>query len=235
MAHFSFRLRRVDTIDVSIVATGGEVVRSIATDVRRGRGRARFRWNGRSDTGAVVPDGAYRVRVSLADDGRTVTFAKRIFVDTRAPEVELVEVEPDRIEPGDSVVLRFELDEAARVILRVDGRRAARLGRFDRGSREAIWAGTVRGDALPPGDHELSLRVRDRAGNRARTAGTLGISAASDSTMTLELLAQLGGVAAAAGLALLLLARRARRTARRPRALDRRHGARRAVARAGGA
>ena len=42
-------------------------------------------WNGRGDNHRVVPDGPYRVRIGLRDQGRTVTLRRQITVDTTPP------------------------------------------------------------------------------------------------------------------------------------------------------
>ena len=45
----------------------------------------RVRWDGKDDDGAKVPDGRYRVRVSLRDEGRSAIIQKTMTVDTQAP------------------------------------------------------------------------------------------------------------------------------------------------------
>jgi hypothetical protein len=176
-ARLSFRMGRRDTIDLSIVDVNGDAVRELETGLERRRGRVRTRWDGRTETGGVAPDGEYRLRVRLAEEGRTVTFAARVFVDTEAPTIELLGLDSTRVEPGRSVEVRFDLDERARVRLRVDGRRAARLGRYEAGPGEGSWNGTVRGAALTLGMHSVTLVARDRAGNRSDETEPIEIEA----------------------------------------------------------
>lgn len=174
VARISIRLRAADALDVSIVDADGETVRVLREGARPGRGRVFLRWNGQSER-EIVADGPYRLRVRLAESGRTVTFARPIVVDTESPEVRLRAVSPTSVEPGEAVELRFELSERASVSLRVDDRRAGRLGHFRAGTREALWPGTVRGEPLAPGSHVLRLVARDLAGNRSVPSQTLSI------------------------------------------------------------
>ncbi|HMM68436.1 MAG TPA: CARDB domain-containing protein, partial [Dokdonella sp.] len=60
-----FRVRQPTTLDFRIEAPNGQVIRSLdltygATDL----GAREFRWDGRDDAGALVPDGRYRLRVA---------------------------------------------------------------------------------------------------------------------------------------------------------------------------
>jgi hypothetical protein len=167
-ARFSFILRRADRVDVVIVDEDGEPVRVLASAARPGRGRVGFRWGGRDDAGAIVPDGAYRVRVRLMEEDRTVTFGRPLVVDTQPPRLTLLEVDPRRIVRGrDGISIRFDVSERARVFLLVDRRRAARFGLFRNGSETVGWSGTSRRRLLPPGEYRIVLRARDRAGNRS--------------------------------------------------------------------
>ena len=85
-ASIRFSLKRSDDVTVSIVDREGSVVRRLAEDRRLPGGRPlQFVWNGRNDHHRVVPDGAYRVRVGLRNEGRTVTLRHAITVDTTPP------------------------------------------------------------------------------------------------------------------------------------------------------
>ena len=48
---------------------GNEVRRLVDDRELAGDAKHRFRWNGRDDDGAVVPDGVYRMRVVAATRG----------------------------------------------------------------------------------------------------------------------------------------------------------------------
>lgn len=78
-ALLSFRLRHADRLDVEIVSDG-EAVRTLAHGRRFPKGRVRFKWGGRDDTGTLVPAGTYRVRVYVHGDDRTVVFRREVTV-----------------------------------------------------------------------------------------------------------------------------------------------------------
>jgi FlgD Ig-like domain len=179
-ARLSFRLRRDDSLDIAVVDGQENVVRTLATDVRPGRGRVRVRWGGRNDAGAIVPDGQYRLRVHLDGEDRTVTFRRSFAVDTDPPEILLLEVGDTRLTAGsEGISIRIELSEPARVHLRVDGRAALRFGLVESGTETVVWPGTFRRGPLPAGEYELALRGRDRAGNRSQLTRTVGIEIVS--------------------------------------------------------
>lgn len=94
-----FRMPRDDTVDVAIVDADGEVVRVLAeaqeldggpsgeSDEGRETGPASpnpdkrtahcFDWDGTDEAGALVPPGAYRVRLSLEDADRVAVSGER--------------------------------------------------------------------------------------------------------------------------------------------------------------
>jgi hypothetical protein len=168
-ARIAFRLRRHDRITVTVVGSGGDVVRTLVSDRSEPRGLVAVLWDGRSDGGSIVPDGSYRPRVKLALNRRTIVLPNPIRVDTTPPRVEVGEVRPTVFSPdgdgrADRVVLAYEADEPAHVSLYVDGvRRVVKRGTRPRGTLE--WYGRVRGVALPTGPHSLTLVARDVAGN----------------------------------------------------------------------
>jgi flagellar hook assembly protein FlgD len=64
---FSFRLRSAATVTWTVQDADGDVVRTIRTAAATGPGTYAFTWDGRSDTGAVVPRGTYRSVVNATD------------------------------------------------------------------------------------------------------------------------------------------------------------------------
>ena len=168
-ARIAFRLRHRDRVTVAIIDRHGAVVRTLFAGRLEPRGLVVALWDGRSDSGIVLPDGSYRPRVKLALNRRTIVLPNPIRVDTTRPVVDLRSARPRVFSPdgdqrADRVVLTYHVNELARASLYVDGRRAV----VKRGSREdgtIEWFGKVQGRKAAPGVHELNLVARDLAGN----------------------------------------------------------------------
>jgi hypothetical protein len=145
---FGVVVRHADELTVTIVdAEGGEVRRLAEGVAARPLVPVPMRWNGRSDEGTLVPDGVYRVRVSLRRTGRTVLAPHGLRVDTRAPRPYVTRVAPGRIvAPGTRVT--FTVGHLGR-------KRPTQvsLWRSDLGRPRVVATGAVAGGAIagPPG------------------------------------------------------------------------------------
>jgi hypothetical protein len=169
-AKLAVRLREAHVVDAAIVGADGERVRTLATDVRRPRGRVRFTWDGRNDAGAVVPDGRYRLSLYLAADDRTIVVPTPIRVDTTPPRVRLLSATPRVISPdgdgrADRVRFRYRASEGSSPAVHVNGREIVR-GRFwRRGPGRVRWGGRMAGTAVRPGTYAAWIVAADAAGN----------------------------------------------------------------------
>ena len=88
-AAVAFSLRTADRVEIDIVRGRSDVVRRLIVDRAYPKGRLEVTWNGRDDTGDVVPEGAYKPRVKLARQHRTIVLPNVIRVDATAPVVQL--------------------------------------------------------------------------------------------------------------------------------------------------
>lgn len=92
-----FRTKKADTVTVEVVDRTGGVVRVLADNEKLAAGPHTYPWNGRyrgyvdadgkKHRGAAVADGAYRVRITLRDNGRTFVPDQFFVVDTIAPKL----------------------------------------------------------------------------------------------------------------------------------------------------
>jgi flagellar hook assembly protein FlgD len=175
-AKLRLRLRKADRVTARIVDEDGKTVVTLADGKRVRRGPLTLTWNGRTADGAIAPDGRYRLEVRLARADRTILLPTTIRVDTVAPTLELVRVEPQELVSGKGrfrVVYRSN-DQAA-AVLAVSGEDLPETvvvrGRFrPKGRAKLNWPGRVDGRPLPPGEYTLVLRLRDRAGNESEPA-----------------------------------------------------------------
>ena len=174
-ARIEFRLRRADTLTLSIVDAQGDVVRTIA-ERRFGAGRVRVAWDGRLDNGSVAPEGRYRPRVRLAAERRTIVVPNEMRLDVTPPDLVVDELSPTVFSPdgdgrSDRVRARYRASEPAQVLVLVNGKiRVETFGTPRRGKVE--WYGRLRRRPLRPGLYALSLMARDPAGNLSEPTPT---------------------------------------------------------------
>ena len=171
-AAIGFRLREGDRVDLAIVDEDGDVVRTLFESRRAPAGRLEASWDGRDDAGDVVPEGAYRPRVHLDRQRRTIVRPNPIHVDVTAPTAELVSVTPTVFSPdgdgrSDKVTVRYRMSEPANAVLLVDGEQRVRT-RFAPLEGKLDWFGVVDGRPLRRGYHRLQVVGVDRGGNRSR-------------------------------------------------------------------
>jgi hypothetical protein len=161
VAHIRFRLRKADRLTLVIVDRSARPVRTLIDGRRFSRGLHHFTWNGRDDEGQVVPDGAYRPRVHLGAQHRTIVLPNPIAVDTKPPTARLT-VRRRAITPGRSKIKAFyRLSEPAQAILYANGRRVVGPSRFHPVTGKLDWYA----NGFRAGTYRLTLRALDLAGN----------------------------------------------------------------------
>jgi hypothetical protein len=166
-ARIGFRLRREEDIRLDIVDDQGTVVRHALGTGVFGQAFHQFAWDGRNDSGRIVPDGIYHVQVELKDEDRTIEFPSTIRVDSTPPTIQDVTIRhrlfsPDGDRRADQVNVHYTFSEPAYAILYVDGKRVAT-------SYRKKPVGTIQwyGRGKRPGDNRLALAAQDLAGNTA--------------------------------------------------------------------
>jgi hypothetical protein len=176
-----FRLRKADTVTVTIRDGDNAVVDTLVADRPYRRGWVRLAWNGIQPSGIVVADGTYRPAVHLAGEHRTIVLPNPIQVDTVPPKVLGVQPKPLLLSPdgdgrGDVLTVRYRTDEKAHGVLYVD-RKQRVFGKFARTADRLQFFGKVGGKQLPAGPHPLTFAAEDAAGNRSKPQriGTLTI------------------------------------------------------------
>jgi flagellar hook capping protein FlgD/N,N-dimethylformamidase beta subunit-like protein len=170
-----FDLPKAQRVTVWVVDRRGEVVRTLADDRFLPKGTQPFVWDGRDDNGNVVPDGIYRLRVGLREEGRSVTAPRVLHVDTRPPHPRIVAATPPTVVPGSHgrrgrVRVRFTgaTDTPPKIgVWRTDSGKAQQVAGFEgrRGRRTFTWDGLVDGAPAPEGSYAFSVTVQDKAGN----------------------------------------------------------------------
>jgi hypothetical protein len=167
VARIGIKLRHPDRVKVTIVDSSGRTVATRGSDRLLGAHTPQhFVWDGRSDSGALVPDGVYYPWVHLANARHTFKFANKITVDTQPPEVRSASgLKPVLLAgPGRSVAIKYALSEKAHAIVYL-GNRQVTLGRLTRLNAKIKWNGRLQYRQLPAGRYVLSIGAGDLAGN----------------------------------------------------------------------
>jgi hypothetical protein len=171
---FSVELRERAEVSVDVVDASGDAVRRLADDaVVAPQKPLQLRWDGRTDAGRIVPDGRYRVRVTLRREGRSVTVPRTTLVDTLAPRPRVRRITPGPIVGPVAGPVQIEVGSVSRRLTK-----SARVYRIDGGDPHAVaelppvtdtrtlaWNGQVAGKPAPPGVYVVQVTARDRAGN----------------------------------------------------------------------
>jgi FlgD Ig-like domain len=169
-AAISFRLRRADRLQLSLLDAEGREIRTLVAGERTERGPHEFFWDGRDDDGRLVSEGRYRPKVELGRADRTIVLPNPIHVDMTAPSVRVVSVRPRALSPdgdghGDIVRLRYRANERAHGLLFVNGRLRV-VSRSQRPGGVLQWVGgSAGGGKLRPATYRLAVQARDLAGN----------------------------------------------------------------------
>jgi flagellar hook assembly protein FlgD len=166
-AAVGIRLRHTGHVTVTIVSSDGHEVATIAPNVLMQAHEERsFPWNGRTDAGALVPDGVYYPWVQL--QRRTYRFINKIRVDTVPPRVTSavrVKRSPTFFAGrGRSVAIRYTFSEKAHAVVYFRGRQII-LGRKTATTSKIKWSGRVDQRSLPAGRYVLAVGAVDLAGN----------------------------------------------------------------------
>jgi len=171
----SFELKRADAVSVDVLDRGANPVASLLSDrsVRAHRA-VTVRWNGRTEAGARAPDGAYRIRVTLRDEGRTVSIRHRYRLDTRPPAPLVTAVGPSDA-PGPELLpnaagrVTIQTKPTGRdpsVAIYESSRASPRPAvRLPVAHATAVWDGMISGRPAPAGAYVAVAQWRDRAGN----------------------------------------------------------------------
>jgi N,N-dimethylformamidase beta subunit-like protein len=191
----SISLKVDDDATVDVVNLEGDRIKRLTENAPMKRYRPlRLVWDGSTDAGGRAPDGQYRLRVSLRDEGRSATIQKTTTVDTKAPTsvvcIGFKCSDPKKrlgnvISQGDRQIKIYIRGVSRYVtnftVLRTDDgkpRVVQRLKLKGRATRK-VWDGLVDGKPLPVGTYIVQARVRDTAGNVGVTPAELQVGAIS--------------------------------------------------------
>jgi hypothetical protein len=179
-ARISFRLKlKSDNVTVDVIDDNGDLVRRLVNDKFMREGVAQtVLWNGREDNGKLAPDGTYRPRIRLKDQGRTIVLPIDIRLDKTPPRPVVTVLGfgersgPAVVPPGGTTPITFRfsgpvIGTPKFQVYRTDGVKPRVVASFPGrpGSRLGRWEGRVAGKPAAPGTYLVVARVADAAGN----------------------------------------------------------------------
>jgi hypothetical protein len=173
-------LKKADQVTLAWVNEDGDKVRTIVDDRELPAYRRLWGvpWDGTDDDGQVVPDGRYKLRITLRDQGRSVIYPTSVLKDTRPPQPRVTSIgsqkaygpellpEPD----GSPAHVHFgpALAKATITVFRTGpgAPRAVRTAGLKPGTTSWDWDGTNDdGRRVGPGTYLVVPQWRDAAGN----------------------------------------------------------------------
>jgi hypothetical protein len=93
-----FKVTDADRVTVTMINAEGDPVRTLVDDKPVGSYTrlSGIVWDGRDNYGKLVPDGRYRVRISLRNQGRAYTSPRSVLKDTAPPQPIVASIGPER-------------------------------------------------------------------------------------------------------------------------------------------
>ncbi len=158
VVRIAFGLRKPDHVSISILDSGGHVVRTLFTSRAVESGFHGFTWDGRTDDGRLAKDGVYKARVDLDDADRTITLPNKIPLDTVPPRI--VGASP-RLSK-DELTVFYRLSEPARGLLFVGGRRVVKTNSHKLRWKMEVPLAYLRSQGL---SGKVAVGAQDLAGN----------------------------------------------------------------------
>lgn len=180
-AHVTFRIKQADDVTVELLDADGDPVRTLMDDKHLDAYKPidpSLSWDGRDDDGQLVPDGRYRIRITLRHLGRALIVQRSIVKDTTPPRPKVRSIGPSKAygpellpEPGGAPAkIRFDAVgyKGKLMIFRTAPGTVRQVYGHDlpKGSTTFRWNGTNdAGRRVGPGTYLVVLQWRDFPGN----------------------------------------------------------------------
>jgi hypothetical protein len=180
-----FEIRKRGRVSLAVVDADGDEVRELIDDDEFLPYREiRARWDGLNDDGERVPDGTYRYRITLPDQGRNVVIPESVRLDTTPPKPRVTSIGPAKdtvprpellpVPGGGDAIVHFvapgRKTSKKKVLLFKTGPGPIRpVGdpiTLPDDATEWRWNGkTASGRPVSPGTYLVGIQARDQAGN----------------------------------------------------------------------
>ena len=210
-----FEIRKRGRVSLAVVDSDGDEVRElIDDDTFLPYREIRARWEGLNDDGERVPDGVYRYRITLADQGRNVVMPESVRLDTTAPRPVVTSIGPakDKVPRPELLPVPGGGDAVVHFIApaRHGSRKQILLFKTGPGpmkqvgapipladdAKEWRWAGqTESGRPVSPGTYLVAIQARDQGHTLAAALRILALEddLATERALTARLHERLAG------------------------------------------
>jgi hypothetical protein len=167
LGSIEFRLRKTDRLTVWMTRDGKRY--TVVHSHTYHAGEVDLNFTGVSSTGVTLPQGIYVPVVHLLRSHRTITIPSTMRLDTTPavihfPHRQHAVISPDGDGHKDAYTVHYTLNEPARGILLVDGKRVE-LTHDEKLSGELVWNGKFGLVPAKLGNHVLEISAEDLAGN----------------------------------------------------------------------
>jgi hypothetical protein len=101
-ARVTFKVKKADDVTVQVLDAEGDVVKTLLDDRHLKAYQPivpSLAWDGTTDSGAIAPDGRYRIRITLRREGRSVIPQWSMLKDTQPPVPLVTSIGPQK-QPG---------------------------------------------------------------------------------------------------------------------------------------
>jgi hypothetical protein len=180
-----FEIRKRGRVSLAVVDADGDVVRElIDDDTFLPYHEIRARWDGTDEDGARAPDGVYRYRITLPDQGRNVVIPESVRLDTTPPKPRVIAIGPAKdkvprpellpLPGGGEAVVHFTAPRARsarkKILLFKTGPGPVKqvgppIPLADDATQWRWSAQTETGRPVSPGTYLVAIQARDQAGN----------------------------------------------------------------------
>jgi hypothetical protein len=180
-----FEIRKRGRVSLAVVDADGDVVRElIDDDTFLPYHEIRARWDGTDEDGARAPDGVYRYRITLPDQGRNVVIPESVRLDTTPPKPRVIAIGPAKdkvprpellpLPGGGEAVVHFIAPRAKsarkKILLFKTGPGPVKqvgppIPLADDATQWRWSAQTETGRPVSPGTYLVAIQARDQAGN----------------------------------------------------------------------
>lgn len=173
-------------VTTTILNSANAVVKTLQNGILLDAGAQTVNWDGKSNSGILVPDGTYTIKITAADlVGFTATpVTQTVVVEKGSPTITLVSDSPDPFRPTGTAVntIKYTLSENANVILKIYNSNNILVktlvnGPITAGAKTAAWDGkNDAGTIVGTGTYTYKIDAADAFNNQAQQAsGTISV------------------------------------------------------------